>query len=97
VRLYCVRIDEQFGGRPVSRRQSVKEVCPDAFGRPSLKAIVERLPWAVDRRCVFPALVQFSRRPADAAWQFALCYAVNAAFQTAGTLLASGRSLPRLN
>ena len=48
-------VDEQFGGRPVGRRQGTEKARPNAFGRPSLETVVQRLPGAVDRRCIFPA------------------------------------------
>ena len=47
-------VDEQFGGRTASRRQGMKEARPHTFGCPSLETVVERLPGAVDRRCIFP-------------------------------------------
>ena len=53
------RIDEQFRGWTVSRRQSMKEARPDTFGRPSLRAIVERLPGAIDGRGIFPPAARY--------------------------------------
>ncbi len=47
-------VDEQFGGRPAGSRQGTEEARPDAFGRPSLETVVECLPGAVDRGCIFP-------------------------------------------
>lgn len=47
-------IDEQFGGWAASRRQSVEDARPDAFGCPSLETIVERFSWTIDWWCILP-------------------------------------------
>ena len=54
MRLDRGRIDQQLRRWTVGRRQGMKEARPHAFGCPSLETVVERLPGAVDRRCIFP-------------------------------------------
>jgi len=49
------RVDQHLGRWPTGRCQGVKDVDPDALGRPAHKAIVERLARAIDARRVDPA------------------------------------------
>ena len=49
------RVDQHFHRWPASRCQRMKDVDPDAFGRPAHEAIVERLARTVDGRGVDPA------------------------------------------
>ncbi len=48
-------VDQHLGRRTTGRRQRMKDVDPDALGRPAHEAIVERLARTVDDRGVDPA------------------------------------------
>ena len=49
------RVDQHLSWWPAGRRQGMKDVDPDAFGRPAHEAIAERLAWTVEGRSVDPA------------------------------------------
>ena len=49
------RVDQHLCRWPAGRCQGMKDVDPDAFGRPAHEAIVERLARTVDARGVDPA------------------------------------------
>lgn len=61
------RVDQHLCRWPTSRCQGMKDVDPDAFGRPAHEAIVERLARTIDRRSVDPAAtgLQHMNDPAD--------------------------------
>ena len=49
------RVDQHLSWWPAGRCQGMKDVDPDAFGRPAHEAIVERLAGTVEGRSVDPA------------------------------------------
>ena len=55
VRLDRRGTDQHFSRRAASRRQGMEHFRPDALGRPTNKAVVERLLRTVDRRRIGPA------------------------------------------
>ncbi len=55
MRLHGGGIDENLGGRTASLRESLEQIDPDALGRPTDIAIVERFSWSVIRWGVGPA------------------------------------------
>jgi hypothetical protein len=61
------RVDQHLRRWPAGRCQGMKDVGPDAFGRPAHEAIVERLARTVDARGVDPAAtgLQNMNNPAD--------------------------------
>src|SRR5665213_2591002 len=61
------RVDQHLRRWPAGGRQRMKDVGPDAFGRPAYEAIVERLARTVDGRGVDPAAtgLQHMNDPAD--------------------------------
>lgn len=60
-------VDQHLGRRPAGRGQGVEDVDPDALGRPSDEAVVERLPRSVDPRRIdpAPARLQYMHDAAD--------------------------------
>jgi hypothetical protein len=65
--LHCRTVDQHLRRRAAGRSQGIKDALPNPFGCPAHEAIVERLAWAIDGRCIGPAAAGFEHmnNPAD--------------------------------